>query len=73
MAIRIPAGLKFVNDKVPGEGDLVGFFMGEVVKRSATYPVGFQRSGSLGFGKPALSLMNDTITGFENALAKFHW
>lgn len=71
MAIRIPAGLKFVNDEVPGEGDLIGFFMGEVVKRCATYPIGFQRSGHIGFGKPALRLMNDTIKGFEDAIAKF--
>jgi len=73
MAIRIPAGLKFVNNEMPGEDDLVGFFMGEVVKRCATHPIGFQRSGALGFGKPALSLMNDTIKGFEDAMAKFHW
>jgi hypothetical protein len=73
MAIRIPAGLKLVNENVPGEGDLVGFFMGEVVRHCATYPIGFQRSGVLGFGKPALSLMNDTIKGFEDAIAKFHW
>lgn len=73
MAIRIPAGLKFVNDKVPGEGDLIGFFMGEVARRCATCPIGFQRSGPLGFGKPALRLMNDTIKSFEDAIARFRW
>jgi hypothetical protein len=73
MALTIPNGLKFVNENVPGEGDLVGFFMNEVVKRCATYPVGFQRSGPLGFGKPALALMNNTVSGFEDALEKFHW
>jgi hypothetical protein len=73
MALPIPNGTKFVNETVPGEGDLVGFFMSEVVKRCATYAVGFQRSGPLGFGKPAIALMNDTIKGFEDVIAKFRW
>jgi hypothetical protein len=73
MALQIPNGTKFVNESAPGEGDLVGFFMNEVTKSSATYPVGFQRSGTLGFGKPAIALMNGTIKGFEDAIAKFHW
>jgi len=47
--------------------------MNEVAKRCATYPVGFQRSGALGFGKSAIALMNDTIKGFEDAIARFHW
>jgi hypothetical protein len=73
MNITIPAGLKFVNSDAPGEGDLVGFYLNEVVKRCATYPIGFQRSGPLGFGPPAVALMDDTIKGFEDALAQFHW
>jgi hypothetical protein len=73
MALPIPNGTKFVNETVPGEGDLVGFFVSEVVKRCATYAVGFQRSGPLGFGKPAIALMNDTIKGFEDVIAKFRW
>ena len=31
------------------------------------------KGGTLGFGKPAIALMNDTIKGFEDAIAKFHW
>jgi hypothetical protein len=73
MGLQIPTGTKFVNDSVPGEGDLIGFFMKEVVKSCVTYPVGFQRAGSLGFGKSAIALMNDTVKGFEDAMAKFHW
>lgn len=73
MNIPISAGLKFVNSDVPGEGDLVGFYLNEVVKRCATYPIGFQRSGPLGFGPPAVALMDDTIKGFEDALARFRW
>ena len=73
MALPIPNGTKFVNESVPGEGDLVGFFMNEVAKRCTTHPVGFQRAGTLGFGKSAIALMNDTIKGFEDAIAKFHW
>ncbi len=73
MKIMVPTGLKFVNNDVPGEGDLVGFYLNEVVKRCANYPIGFQRSGPLGFGAPAVALMDDTIKGFEDALARFHW
>lgn len=73
MALPIPNGTKFVNEDVPGEGDLVGFYLNEVTKRCAAYPVGFQRGGMLGFGEPAIALMNDTITRFEGAIAKFHW
>lgn len=72
MALPIPTGTKFVNQSVPGEGDLVGLFMNEVAKRCATCPVGFQRAGTLGFGQLAIALMNDTIKGFEDAIAKFH-
>jgi len=73
MALPISSGTKFVNESAPGEGDLVGFYMKEVVKHCATCPVGFQRTGNLGFGQPAIALMNDTIKGFEDAIAKFHW
>lgn len=73
MHAPIPAGLKFVNKDVPGEGDLIGFYMNEVVKRCATHVIGFQRLGPLGFGPSAVALMDDTIKGFEDALAKFHW
>jgi hypothetical protein len=73
MNTAIPAGLKFVNSDVPGEGDLVGFYLNEVVKRCASYPIGFQRSGPLGFGPPAVALMDDTIKGFEDALARYRW
>lgn len=73
MNTATPAGLKFVNSDVPGEGDLVGFYLNEVVKRCASYPIGFQRSGPLGFGPPAVALMDDTIKGFEDALARYRW
>jgi hypothetical protein len=73
MAVSVPSGLKFVNKDAPGDGDLVGFYVNEAVKRCATYPIGFQRSGPLGFGNPALALMDDTIKRFEDALATYGW
>lgn len=70
--MRIPAGLKLINKEAPGEGDLIGFYLDAVAKESAV-ALGFQRSGPLGFSEPASTLVDQTISRFEDALAKFRW
>jgi hypothetical protein len=71
--MTIPSGLKFVNKEIPGEADLLGFYMNEAAKTSSTCTIGFQRTGILGFAALSVALMDQTITAFEDALAKFHW
>ena len=69
----IPTGLKFVNEEMPGEGDLLGFYMNEVARNSSVYTIGFQRKGILGFAVLSVTIIEQTTASFENALAKFHW
>ncbi len=65
--------LELLNQEAPGQDDLLGFYLSELAKTLPTYSVGFQRTGALGFAAPSVSLMNQTVTGFESALSKFRW
>lgn len=71
--MSLPSALKFVNKDIPGEGDLLGFYLNEVAKNCTAYSIGFQRSGAQGFAVLSVALMEQTISKFEEALAKFGW
>jgi len=57
----------------PGTQDLLGVFVEEVVKKSGTGPVGFQRSGVMGFDAIAVPLLTETLTKVRDATQKFGW